>query len=316
MLHYHEVTPARLALHATLGVAGIRCAVATNSISVLSSLEGWVAPQASGGELSLDIIVDGSLSPSGNQAAFRGMNHLVFASFGSDYFAFDLNGKRAVGVVTAERAADRNFWNHVLLPMAIGVLGCTVGVVPMHCACLEWRGEGVLIAGVSGAGKSTLSAAMAERGFVFISDDWTYISDIGEGLRAHGLGARLKLLADTDRFFARLKDCLPGISLNGELAFEMDPAEFLPRTKMRASPKRLLMLQRTESGSHEFDELDGDSVRSFFERSVERLPRNLREAREKRSRVLARVAELPSWKFTYSGSPHAAAETIRDFMEK
>ena len=68
------------------------------------------------------------------------------------------------------------FWDRILLPIALGVLGPALGVVPVHSACLAIDGAGLLIAGASGAGKSTLSVALAQEGFDFISDDWTYLS--------------------------------------------------------------------------------------------------------------------------------------------
>ena len=55
-------------------------------------------------------------------------------------------------------------------------MGTTVGVMPLHSACLDHDGRGLLLAGNSGAGKSTLTVALARCGFSLISDDWTYIS--------------------------------------------------------------------------------------------------------------------------------------------
>jgi hypothetical protein len=195
-------------------------------------------------------------------------------------------------------------------------MGCVIGVIPMHCACLEWRGEGVLVAGVSGAGKSTLSAAMAHYGFSFLSDDWTYISNGADGLCAHGLDVPLKLLPDAERFFSSLDNRRLTTSMNGELAFEIDPCDFAARKQLTTKPKHLLLLERRSQGPAHFEPIPSEVVCDFFERSSERLPGILDNAKEFRSRTIEQVAALSCWRFSYSGSPHDAAKSIRHVLEK
>jgi hypothetical protein len=276
----------------------------------------WNCRRLSGQRFVLEVFVDDQIKTSSAPPAFRGMNHIVFASLGNDFFCLDLLRKQISGVVGAETAADANFWNRVLLPIAIGVMGCVIGVIPMHCACLEWRGEGVLVAGVSGAGKSTLSAAMAQYGFSFLSDDWTYISNGADGLCAHGLDVPLKLLPDAERFFSSLDNRRLTTSMNGELAFEIDPCDFAARKQLTTKPKHLLLLERCSQGPAHFEPIPSEVVCDFFERSSERLPGILDNAKEFRSRTIEQVATLSCWRFSYSGSPDHAAKSIRHFLEK
>jgi hypothetical protein len=264
----------------------------------------------------LEVFVDGQLKTSPASAVFRGMDHVVFASFGADLFCFDLLRKRISGVVSAETAAESNFWNRVLLPIAIGVMGCVIGVIPMHCACLDWRGEGLLVAGVSGAGKSTLSAAMAQNGFTFISDDWTYISNGADGIRAHGLDVPLKLLPDAERFFPDLENRQLKTSMNGELAFEVNAVDFAARKQLATKPKHFLLLDRYAKGPARFEAISREAVCDFFERSSERLPKLLQGAKELRTRTIEQVAGLDCRQFSYSGSPHDGAKSIRRFLGK
>jgi hypothetical protein len=46
---------------------------------------------------------------------------------------------------------------------------------PVHAACVELEGSGVLLCGDSGAGKSTLAYACAQAGWTYITDDASYV---------------------------------------------------------------------------------------------------------------------------------------------
>ncbi len=138
------------------------------------------------------ITVDESSSEGVGEAHFRGLHHVVVASFGrSNVFVFDVLRRTVSANVSRVVARDHRFWKEKLIPIALGVLGSAMGLVPVHCACLESDGDGLLIAGVSGAGKSTLSVALAKSGFRYVSDDWTYISRSRDGPhRSRDVGAR------------------------------------------------------------------------------------------------------------------------------
>ena len=93
------------------------------------------------------------------------------------------------------------------LPIAMGVLGPAVGVVPVHAACLTFDGWEMFIAGDSGAGKSTLSVALAQHGFGYISDDWSYLTLQRDQLVSHGMSVSAKLLPDAVKYFPALTQC-------------------------------------------------------------------------------------------------------------
>src|ERR1035437_4190626 len=46
---------------------------------------------------------------------------------------------------------------------------------PVHAACVELDGRGVLLCGDSGAGKSTLAYACAQAGWTYITDDGSFL---------------------------------------------------------------------------------------------------------------------------------------------
>lgn len=318
MLTFNRQT---LPLRTEFMIAGARCVLTTNSLEVLESAaacqQNTSPPDAAAFEM--EVFVDSAMDDTTDQAPFfRGQKHLVFAYLPPRSFvAYDLLRRRVHAALSTAAACDRVFWNNLLLPITIGVLGTTVGVVPLHCACLDHDGCGLLVAGVSGAGKSTLSAALAEYGFCFVSDDWTYISKDGSILVAHGLSSPVKLLPDTVRFFPRLRDFAPRTTLNGELAYEIDPscAEGLT-VKSTSYPRRILFLQRTSQSGCDFVPCRPEYVRDFFESNAERLPDELVQAKTFRADIVQTLSDCPAWILRTGENPQKTAEAIGDFVEE
>jgi hypothetical protein len=321
----HLINRTVLPLHADLLIAGAHCSLATNSDEILAGVSRWQCPSLprSARTFDLELLLDPSLPnvrDVKSQTHFRGLHHLVFATIGSyEVFAFDLLRRRVVGAVSQASAADTEFWNSHWLPITIGVMGTTVGVIPLHSACLDRDGQALLLAGNSGAGKSTLSVALARAGFSLIADDWSYISREDENLTAHGLSAPVKLLPDAVRHFPELNTRTPKMWFNGELAFELPHEEICsthakPATESR--PRWLLFLERTPAPGCDFSPISAADARNFFESSAERLPTQLPAASAARSATIHAVANCPAWRVRTGDSPQATAASIQHFCER
>ena len=265
----------------------------------------------------MEIIVDCRLEAAVERPAyFRGNGHLVFGFLPpGSFISYDLRRKYVRAVLSTKAARDDSFWRSLLIPITIGILGITVGVVPLHCACLEQNGNGLLISGDSGVGKSTLTAALMQRGFAFISDDWTYFSKEQSALVAHGLFSPIKLLPDAVQFFRELGELTPAIFLNGELAYEVDPARFAgSTTKNTSRPSKIFFLERTSHPGCHFVPCPSASIRDFFEKSAERLPDELIDAKTLRTSLIGTLSALPSWVLRTGESPQRTSEAIDHFI--
>jgi hypothetical protein len=320
-MRLHTMNGEHLPLNAELCMVGARCSVSTNSEEILASLSRWKAP--SEGEhcysFELRVLVDPAAKHQEDAAAhFRGLHHLVFGSFGGDEtFVFDLLRRRVSGVVSKETASNERFWNVRLLPTALGLLGATIGVVPLHCACLDKNGEGLLLAGASGTGKSTLAVALSRCGFAVVSDGWTYIGKNGNGLTAHGITAPVKLLPDAVQHFPELSGFEAAKASNGEMAFEIDAAHaFGAEVRRESSPRWLMFLERVETHGCAIVPFGGDVAQTFFENSVERLPTQLKEAAKTRAALIQSLSSTECWLARSGGPPHVAAEAISQFCER
>jgi hypothetical protein len=300
-------------------LAGTQCVLSTNSQQLLRAAEKWRGEPIDdcAKSFEMELVVDVEARSDVRQGGhFRGTRHLVFASLPPNGFlVYDLLRKRVRGVLSPCAAKDDAFWNSLLLPITIGVMGTTMAVAPLHCACLDRNGKGLLIAGISGAGKSTLTAALGERRFAVVSDDWTYVSEKEHSLVAHGLGAPLKLLPDAARFFSKLSDQVPRRTLNGELAYEVNANSTMGfAVKKMSHPRWILFLERQAHGASELVPCAKEHVVDFFERSAEKLPVELTEANRSRAHIIQRLADCPAWILRTGESPQRTAETIERFL--
>ena len=306
--------------HKELCFSGALCDLSTNSNDLMNVLEGISIWPNGGGEcrFSVRVFVDEASAEELGDPHFRGLHHVVIASFGeANVFVFDVLRRSISARVSFRVASDCAFWREKLIPIALGVLGAAMGMVPMHCACLEMDGDGLLIAGASGAGKSTLSVALSQEGFNYVSDDWTYISQRDFRIAAHGTTAPVKLLPDAALLFSELDSHSVHVSMNGELAYEVDiKTTFGGQVKRFCEPRRLIFLERMQRPGSEFTRLSSEKTRSYLNSTVERLPEQLREAQQKREQTIEIISSLPCWNFRYGGTPQFAAEELYNFVTR
>jgi hypothetical protein len=310
---------ANLHFRTDFSLGGVRCRLSTNSYHVLQHSIPWQGGprNADAKTFEMDILEDASMDTPGESGThFRGARHLVFAMLEPrSFLSYDLLRRQVRGVVSSAAARDHAFWKTQLLPITVGILGTTLGVAPLHCACLTRNGEGLLVAGLSGAGKSTLTAALARRGFGVVSDDWTYISQKHGRLVADGLCAPIKLLPDTVRFFPELRKFATHKTMNGETAYEIEAGKLHPAAEPGScSPKWIFFLERTSAPGCRFVPCTSSHTRHFFKSNAERLPEELPAAREARSEIIDRLSEYPSWILRSGDDPHRTAKAIEQFL--
>ena len=265
-------------------------------------------------ELEIEISVNRQLA-SGNRerALFRGRGHLVVAVFDEEVFVFDLLRRKVHASVSTETCRSLSFWRGLLLPIALGVLGPTVGVIPVHAACLK-ADRGVMLVGNSGAGKSTLSVALAKRGWNFISDDWTYLKAKEGGLVANGVGAPVKLLPDAKNHFPELGSLVPQRSLNGELAFEVDSTAVLNLRKMTSTKPQLVIFIDRGSSAERLEPISQEEVFGYFSQSLERLPTALSNVEATRERTIRELSKLDAFQYCYQGTPDEGASRLEHLL--
>jgi hypothetical protein len=105
------------------------------------------------------------------------------------------------------------------------------------------------------------------------------------------------------------------MSMNGELAYEVDIAEaFEVRVERECQPRWLVFLERMQEAGADLTPMSSAETRSYLDSSVERLPPQLSEAVAMRERTIESVSALPCWRFRYGGTPQFATKELREFV--
>ena len=259
-------------------------------------------------------VVDGD--PALEPTHFRGMGHLVICRYGANVFVFDLHRKQVNALLSNSAAHHREFWRTCWIPLILGVMASSIGVLPVHSACVVKGGRGVLVAGESMAGKSTLCVALAKNGYELLSDDWTYVRPSGAGFLCCGLQVPVKLLPDAIGHYPELARHAPARTANGEIAYEVSGSSLGVRYATACLPEAVIFLERTASETTSFRPASRSFVEQYLANSVERLPPELQEAEKTRRSAIVKLGELPAWTFRYSGSPQQGARSLVEFLAK
>jgi hypothetical protein len=300
--------------------AGAVCSLSTNSEQVLDAARNTFCPAESRPgpvDLRLRFWVDDhdpALAP-WPKPYVRGLDHLVFAGFdeGSSMLA-DLRTCRVIGRFSAGMAADLAHWQAVILPMLLTIVGSSVGIAELHCACVAKEQDGVLLAGPSGAGKSTLALALSQQGFGYLSDDRTFCSIENSEMQVWGLPTSLKLRPEATEWFDELRKDRLTNTRGAAPALWVEPEHLTGVERVRqCRPSSLIFLERRDSSEFRLSPMSSTEALS---RLNAELMTELPEAAAKRLVTLKRVVELPCWLLQFGGEPHGIARQISRHLAK
>jgi hypothetical protein len=300
--------------------AGAVCSFSTNCEALLEAARESFLPVEEppvSVDFSIRFWVDGAepARPPWPKPHVRGLGHLAFAAFdsGSSMLA-DLRTRRVIGRFSAGIAADRAYWKTAILPMLLSILGGSVGITELHCACVAKDEKGLLLAGPSGSGKSTLALALSQTGFGFLSDDRTYCSLGHDRVLAWGLPTRLKLRREAGAWFRQLRDRQPTEVQNGELVFWLEPEHALGLQRVRrCQPTEVIFLEQLEASKFQLTQVSSVEAMNRLDRD---LMAEFPEAVARQSKTIAKLVEIPCWLLQYGGEPLTIARKIADHFER
>ena len=119
---------------------------------------------------------DGQFSECPPRPTHRVQQHIASSVADNDNFSItDLSQGFSSVWLTRAAVAQQDYCRYFFLEAAALVMICTSYTTPIHAACVDLEGCGVLLCGDSGAGKSTLSYACAQAGWTYITDDASYL---------------------------------------------------------------------------------------------------------------------------------------------
>jgi len=296
-------------------VAGAVCSFSTNFKQLLQTARDTFPPietSSQPADFSIRIWVDKDHreQPPWPKPHVRGLDHLVFAGFNSgSSIVADLRTRRVIGRFSPPMAADASYWKTVIFPIMLTVVGASVGIAELHCACVARGACGLLLAGPSGSGKSTLSLALAQSNMSFLSDDRTFVSINNKGKAlAWGLPTRLKLRNQSAQWFRELRHVQPTDVEKGELVFRFDAEQDLGlKRSPSCEPAAIVFLERQAGSMFLLTPMGPDEALRRLEHD---LIAELPDAAAKQVAILAKLVEIPCWRLRYGGPVQAVARDI------
>jgi hypothetical protein len=182
---------------------------------------------------------------------YRGQRHLLSIVADSQNFALcDREQGFAFGWINRDAAERKAYLRyHFLEGIALSMLAASY-VTPLHAACVELAGRGVLLCGNSGAGKSSLAYACARAGWKYISDDASYLVRKGSGRLVVGNSHQVRLRPSAVELFPELEGLRATPRAAGKPSIEI-PTAPLPdvTTAGQSKVEYIIFLNRMESGA-------------------------------------------------------------------
>jgi len=103
-------------------------------------------------------------------------HHLVTNVGDADnYIVHDISQNFSYGCISPAGLAHRSYFRHFFLESTALCHIANRSATPIHAACVELDGRGVLLCGDSGAGKSTLAYSCAKAGWTYVTDDCSFL---------------------------------------------------------------------------------------------------------------------------------------------
>ena len=307
-----------LPLGARFFVAGSIWNVRSNSHEILQAMQEMF--DQVGGEQQADLHlrfhVDFTVNnaPRWSKPHFRALDHLYFATYGPcDSMLVDQLSRRVIGSFSPAVAHDLRYWKQTVLPVLLGIVSASIGVTPVHCACVVKSGSGLLLGGESGAGKSTLALSLSRNGFSYLSDDCTYLSRTGTGMRAWGLPTPVKLLPDAVNYFPELVSFDPVLSLNGEWALNVDPTEISNVERcLSCAPQWLVFLERKVDSPPVIKPLGSSEAVSRLVADLETMPPIIFDQYEFQLETIKRLVDRECWVVQHGLKPEPLARLLTE----
>lgn len=204
----------------------------------------------------------------------------------------------------AATVANKQYFRYNFLEKAVYLLLGSSVVTDLHAACVSKNGKGILLCGDSGAGKSTLSYACARAGWIYTSDDTSYLinrasSDLP---RIIGHSHRVRFRPAAKTLFQELKNYNVMPRLEGKPSIEI-PVSELPGvlTTSEAEVHSIVYLNRRSSRTGVLVPLPKGTATQRMRSELY----SAGEIRAKHEKILEVFSNVPTYELLYCDLIHA-----------
>ncbi|HEX4426924.1 MAG TPA: aldolase [Terriglobales bacterium] len=253
---------------------GFAVEVSTNSAEVLVAAEeswGRFRKAFSDPPVRLDIGViadDSKECPPAPGCRARG-NLLTTIADAKNYVVSDLNRGFAFAWLTQAAVEHRAYLRYYFLEATALTLLDALYLTPLHAACVEIEGQGLLLCGESGAGKSSLAFACARKGWKYLSDDSSAIVRKRKGRVVVGNPHQMRFRESAIELFPELKEQRITPRFTGKMAIELATST-LPEiaTITECQVDYIVFLNRREPGPPSLRSLPEAIALQYFQQCI------------------------------------------------
>ncbi len=198
--------------------------------------------------------------------------------------------------VTSAAVNNRVYFRYNFLEKTVYLLLGASVVTDLHAACVSKNGKGILLVGDTGAGKSTLAYACARAGWIYTSDDTSYLINDAKVPRVIGHSHRARFRPSAKELFPELERYGPTPRFEGKPSIEI-PIWELPveSTAAEATVDFIVYLNRSPSAA-------GRLIRLPNGTATERASCELYsagEVRAKHEKILEILSDIPTYELQY-----------------
>lgn len=198
--------------------------------------------------------------------------------------------------VTQAAATNRLYLRYNFLEKTVYLLLGASVVTDLHAACVSRNGKGILLFGGSGAGKSTLAYACARGGWIYTSDDTSYLINDSDIPRVIGHSHRARFRPSAKALFTELERFGMTPRLEGKPSIEVPVSELpVPNTATEATVDCIVYLNRYPSAAGKLIRLPSGTA---TQRACGELY-SAGEVREKHERILEALSDIPTYELQY-----------------
>jgi hypothetical protein len=197
--------------------------------------------------------------------------------------------------LTKAAVAHDTYLRYYFLEAAVLCHLATRYTTPIHSACVELNGSGILICGDSGAGKSTLAYACAQAGWTYITDDASYLINHREDRLVVGNCYQARFRPASAKFFPELAGHeVTQRAEDGKPSIELCTAPFEHIARSQTSHvEHIIFLNRRDPKCQELVPFSREVARHFMRQPLFSTPEMMEVQSAAIERLLARsVLEL------------------------
>ena len=138
-----------------------------------------------------------------------------------NFVVSNTDGGFSYGWLTRDLISERAYFRYHFLEGTFWLMAVPLYLTPIHGACVNLAGKGVLLCGDSGAGKSSLAYACARNGWFFLSDDSSNLVRNLSGRTVIGNPYQIRFRPSAADLFPELRNERVSRRVTGKLSIEL-----------------------------------------------------------------------------------------------